>query len=276
MRSELLSLTLVTVGLAIAGLAASASAQQPPKGVWIADPRSGCRAQDPMPLPKESIQWSGACRNGLAQGRGTLQWYLEGQPTERTEGEWQAGMLTGRALTVYPDGHRHEGEYRNGMPNGRGVTTFPNGNRLDVTYVDGKASGRGILTLGDGSGKLDADFVDDQAVRGVWAWKNGNRYEGDLKNFQPDGKGKLSQKNGTSYEGDFKAGNWDGHAVVHYAVGDVYEGEWKGLYPNGRGTLHRKTGTFSGIWVEGCLSNANSDNGLWATAGKSGAECGFH
>ncbi len=258
------------------GLAASfAAAQSPPSGSWIADPRSGCRVHNPRPVPNESIQWTGGCQGGLAQGRGALQWFLQGQPTSRTEGEWQRGVLNGRALTLNPDGSRHEGEYRNGLANGRGVTTFPNGNRLDVSYVDGKANGRGVLTLGDGSGKLDADFVDDQGVSGVWEWKNGNRYQGTLKNLLPDGKGKMSQKNGTTYEGDFKAGNWEGQAVVHYAVGDVYEGAWKGLYPNGRGTLHRKSGTFSGIWTDGCLSNANSDNGLWATSGKSAAECGF-
>ena len=268
-------LTIVTFLTIAGGLCVPASAQQPPTGVWIADPKTGCRVQNVKPEPGESVRWNGGRQNGLAQGRGTLDWFKNGQPNGRTEGEWKAGILNGRALTTWPDGRRYEGEVRNGDLNGRGIMTFPNGIRVDATFRDGKMNGRGRLTGAPG-GTLDADFVDDIAVRGVWSYANGNKYEGELKDFKPNGKGKMSQKNGTSYEGDFKDGNWEGHAVVHYAVGDVYEGEWKGLYPNGRGTLHRKTGSFSGIWVEGCLSNANSDNGLWATAGKSGAECGFH
>jgi hypothetical protein len=258
--------------LSLALVANSAWAQQPG---WIVDTRSGCRVQNPHPVPNESIQWSGGCQGGLAEGRGSLQWFANGKPGSRTEGEWHAGVLNGRALTLSPDGSRYEGEYRDGVPNGRGVTTFANGNRLDATYRDGRANGRGIATLVNGS-KFDGDFVDDAIVRGIQTWPNGNRYEGEFKNFVPDGKGRMTQTNGTSYEGEFKAGNWEGQAVVRYAVGDVYQGEWRGLFPNGRGTLHRKSGnSFTGRWIEGCLSQANSDNGLWATAGKSAAECGF-
>lgn len=250
----------------------SASAQQPG---WIADGKSGCKVQNPSPVPNEAIQWSGGCLGGLAEGRGVLQWFLNGKPTDRSEGEWHGGKLSGRALTLNADGSRYEGEYRDGLQEGRGVTTLANGAHLDAVFHGGKANGRGVFVHPNGT-RMDGDFVEDDLVRGIETWPNGNRYEGAFRNFVPEGKGRVTQTNGTSYEGEFKAGIWDGPGVVHYGVGDVYEGAGRGFLPNGRGTLHSRTGnSFTGLWVEGCLSQANSDNGRWATASKSAAECGF-
>lgn len=261
------------LSLALVALAGAAAAEQT---AWIADGRTGCKVQNAHPVPNEAVQWTGGCANGYVEGRGALQWYLNGKPNGRTEGEWRAGRLNGRALTLHEDGRRHEGEYKDGQADGRGIITFANGMRLDGLYRNGKANGRGVLTAQNGI-RLEGDFVDDAIVRGIQTWPNGNRYAGAFKDYLPDGKGVMTQANGTRYEGDFKAGTWDGQALVNYAVGDVYQGAWRGLYPNGRGTLRGRSGAVStGTWVEGCLSQANSDNGKWATAGKSAAECGFN
>jgi hypothetical protein len=229
-------------------IADQAGAQQ---SNWIADARSGCRVDNPRPQPNETIQWTGSCRNGLAEGQGTLRWFASGQPGTRTEGQWRAGKLNSHAVSVRADGQRFEAEYRDGIINGHGILTMPNGDRLD------------------------AEFTGGTAVRGVWSYKNGNRYEGPLRNYKPHGKGLMTQANGVVYRGDFNDGNWDGQAIVNFANGDVYEGAWRGLMPNGRGTLHRQGRANSGIWVEGCLSPANADSGLWATVNKSAADCGF-
>jgi hypothetical protein len=42
---------------------------------WIADQKTSCKLWDPHPSPGQSIMWTGDCANGLAQGRGTLQWF---------------------------------------------------------------------------------------------------------------------------------------------------------------------------------------------------------
>ena len=51
---------------------------------WIADSKTGCKVWDPMPQQNETVSWSGSCKNGLAQGRGVLQWYADGKPTGDT------------------------------------------------------------------------------------------------------------------------------------------------------------------------------------------------
>jgi hypothetical protein len=41
-------------------------------------------------------------------------------------------------------------------------------------------------------------------------WKNGNKYEGELEDFSPDGMGKLEKADGSVYEGEFLSGKMHG------------------------------------------------------------------
>lgn len=40
----------------------------------------GCRLNNPSPKPNETATWSGACRDGYADGHGTLAWFRDGKP----------------------------------------------------------------------------------------------------------------------------------------------------------------------------------------------------
>jgi len=91
------------------------------KPVLIKDPRTGCAVWNLYPGPTDSITWSGACAKGLAQGRGTLQWFVDGKPFVRYEGEYRDGKENGRGVSSWADNARFEGEYRNGLPNGNGT-----------------------------------------------------------------------------------------------------------------------------------------------------------
>src|ERR1017187_9422766 len=48
---------------------------------WIAD-KSGCKVANPFPQPGESITWSGQCKNGVADGEGLLEWYINGNAAD--------------------------------------------------------------------------------------------------------------------------------------------------------------------------------------------------
>src|SRR5260221_11874629 len=105
-----------------------AAAQTPQPG-WIADARSGCRVWNSDPQPTESITWSGACQNGLAQGRGVVQWFQDNKPTERSEGEFRDGKNNGRGVLTSTKGDRHEAEFRDDRLNGRARRTRPKRHR---------------------------------------------------------------------------------------------------------------------------------------------------
>jgi hypothetical protein len=46
----------------------AAHGQVSPAGTFVADPNNGCKVWNTHPLPDETVSWSGACVNGLAQG----------------------------------------------------------------------------------------------------------------------------------------------------------------------------------------------------------------
>jgi hypothetical protein len=132
---------------------------------WAADPKSGCKAWNPHPQAKETISWTGACKNGLAQGTGVLQWLKDGVPYERDEGEWRDGKQEGRGLQVWPTG-RYEGQLVSGEPEGRGVLSSDSA-RYEGEFHGGRPDGVGALK--NSGGVFDG------------AWKNGCFNDGKKK-----------------------------------------------------------------------------------------------
>ena len=86
------------MAITMAALPASAPtfAQTPSLDSWIADAKTGCRIRNPAPQPRESVTWSGACPNGIAEGTGVLQWFDDDRPTDRYAGEMRDGWENGR------------------------------------------------------------------------------------------------------------------------------------------------------------------------------------
>jgi len=112
----------------------AADAQQQPR--WIADP-NGCPVWDSTPTPGESITWSGACKNGLASGSGTLVWFLNGRPNETYNGVLTDGHYTGRGKQVWPSGASYEGDYLNDRANGHGTYRTSTGEVFTGNWVKG-------------------------------------------------------------------------------------------------------------------------------------------
>ena len=261
------------VMLALASVAPVAAQQQAPAR-WTADPSTGCKVWNPYPQPRETVSWDGPCKGGIANGPGVAQWLQDGKLLGRIEAEHRNGRAEGRGLSFDKDGNRTEGEFVGGELNGRGIYTDAKGSRIMGNFVAGKMQGRGVVTLADGS-KFDVDFEDGAAVRGIATYAGGNRYEGELKDFNWHGKGKVLFKNGVVYEGSFVEGRMEGYGTLIYTNGNRYDGEWRDNLPNGRGNSRIGGSANSGTWINGCLSQANSDRGKWATMITSAAACGF-
>jgi len=112
-------------------------------GSWLLDTDLGCRMWDWHPAPEDKAEWSGACRAGQPEGRGTAQWYEHGRPIDRFAGTYRNGKRLGEGHYVWNEGVRYDGSYANDVPNGKGVF------KLDGDTFAGEWKA-GCLVRGDG------------------------------------------------------------------------------------------------------------------------------
>jgi hypothetical protein len=165
----------------------------------------GCKVWDSNPAPGETVSWSGACKDGFADGPGIRKWTLSGdRPGSTTEGTFTAGKLEGQGVAKYAGG-KYEGAFRADSPNGKGVFTSADGTVYTGDFVDGLRSGKGVTVFPDGKryeGEFESNYWNG---KGVLTWPNGDRYEGDFLRGSQTGKGVLITA-GIRREGDFLDG----------------------------------------------------------------------
>ena len=105
--------------LCLASAAVAAEADHA-EGNWLTDPSSDCRVWNPSPEENETVSWSGACREGLAEGYGVVQWFQDNQQIERYEGDLRRGIQNGSGVLIR-GGQRYEGQFRDGKAHGSDV-----------------------------------------------------------------------------------------------------------------------------------------------------------
>lgn len=270
---RMLGAAIMLIGAAVAcGARADTPAKNPG---WLTDLQTHCRVWDSDVQPEESVHWQGACRNGVAEGPGVIQW-TSSKISQTMEGTLRAGRMEGRGFSVFSNGNRVEAEFHDGMLEGLCVITTADGTKTTMHYHENTPVGRVQVVWTTGA-KLDGDFDANQQLHGTRTWPDGSTYEGDLKNYLADGKGAFIRADGLRYKGDFVAGKMEGEGEMLFSDGGLYQGSFHDDKPNGRGTMRAANGQiYRGAWVDGCLSQANSDNGTWAASGRSAASCGFN
>jgi hypothetical protein len=107
--------------------------------------QKGCKVANPSPKPNESVQWSGECVDGYAEGKGLLQWYVDGTVSTRYEGTLQHGLLSGEGKLVMPNGASYEGHWLAGKQEGQGVQVMPDGSRYEGQWKNGQPHGHGMF-----------------------------------------------------------------------------------------------------------------------------------
>ncbi len=112
--------------------------------------QQGCKVANPHPKPGESVEWSGQCLEGYADGQGTLQWFVNGSPGTRYEGTLHGGLIAGHGKLTMPDGASYDGSWLAGKPDGRGIQSMPDGTRYEGEWKDGQPDGRGTMRTADG------------------------------------------------------------------------------------------------------------------------------
>lgn len=128
-------------------LSAAAMATVPAcAGTWVMDAVSRCQVWNPNPQLDESVNWSGSCTKGRAEGRGVAQWFKGTLKYETDEGEWHDGRQVNAGKQSWSNG-RYDGELADSEPNGHGVLTVQK-LRYEGEFHDGRPNGFGTLTAG--------------------------------------------------------------------------------------------------------------------------------
>jgi hypothetical protein len=123
-------------------------------GEW-AIASDGCKVWNPHPTLGETIRWTGACKEGLVEGMGTLEWQRGGKAYERDEGQWRGGRQISGSQ-IWPSG-KYDGQFADSLPNGHGVLIFGDA-RYEGQFLDGKPNGKG--TLISASGSFEGNWTD--------------------------------------------------------------------------------------------------------------------
>src|SRR6478752_1386498 len=145
-------------------------------GQWLKD--GDCSLYGAGASPGDTVQWTGACIAGYAEGLGTATFAHEGQTQSFTANFVHGVIPDGHVITRWGQGWSYDGETIGGRFNGPGILN------------DGKMTGFGVLLRA-----------------------NGERYAGDWKDDKPNGSGEFRHADGSFLSGEFVDGKLE-KAVV--------------------------------------------------------------
>ncbi len=128
-----------------------------------------CKVLNQNPQPNETATWNGDCVNGFANGKGTLQWYENGEKTDVFMGNFRQGERHGKGKVTSTNGESYEGDWLNGQKHGKGKYIWANGSSYIGDYQEGERSGFGKLTL----------IKEDSGLKD-WVQHDLGRWQGDV------------------------------------------------------------------------------------------------
>ena len=100
----------------------------------------------------ETVTWTEACAEGLAQGTGTLTEVWDGGKKRKEQtGSIVAGKALGRWVYRDHDGAVSEGSYKEGMRHGQWVERLADGGVQEGPYEAGKRQGKWVLRFASGT-----------------------------------------------------------------------------------------------------------------------------
>lgn len=208
------------------------------------------KAQPLVALSNGAVYFGDTDTNLVPQGLGLR---LEADLT-LLEGNWNAGLLHGKGLQIYPNGDYYEGCFAHGEIAGKGKFVHIGGAAYEGDWKDSRQHGYGIEHWVDGS-TYEGDFVTGKKQGfGRFHWFDKSTYEGYLVNNQLEGHGKYVWNDGKSYEGHWSANQMTGKGVFLWSDGKRYEGEFLDGRKSGYGELIRREGKrCAGFWHCGKL-----------------------
>ena len=178
-------LTMIALACAIAAPAAAAPKDPGKPDMygndphWVKDVLYKCVIYTSRPDPKAFVRWYGKCVNGVAEGQGSMVWYVNNRYAAKYEGPVVKGARHGRGTYWAASGDRFTVEWVFGIPHGAGTWVYADGSRLEARFYDGEA--RGFVTYamadggyysGDANGAGEIRYQDGRKVQAKMAFAN--------------------------------------------------------------------------------------------------------
>ena len=191
----------------------------------------GCQVVSTSDKPY-STSWDGQCSNGLANGRGTVIWSLDGNEYSRVTGNYVDGQVDGPVHITRTDGLRVDAIFANGEPT-RAVIHYRDGGTYDGELFDYKPNGQGVMRYSNGNDYTGSWQAGKKSGRGVMHFSNGAKYEGEFSRDEFNGQGVMIYADGGVYDGNWLAGKRSGHGTLRSPNGKIYNGEFSDGNPTG-------------------------------------------
>ena len=124
---------------------------------------SGCKIYNPQPKENETVEWSGKCVNGYADGSGKLEWFINMELIEVYEGAMSEGWASGEGTLISKDGYRYTGSWKKSTQSGFGIAETLDGYRYKGNWKNGKQHGWGTLIQPNGE-SISGEWVEGELV----------------------------------------------------------------------------------------------------------------
>jgi hypothetical protein len=163
---------------------------------WIKASNTNCLIWNFCPRESETVTWSGAVVDGKAQGTGVLQWFTNGTPTTRYEGEMKSGFEDGHGIEFYFSLYSTEGIFKKGRLISKTITHRNSGNVYTGEHTDSVPNGQGEELMRGGVRYIGEFKMHRFDGTGVMIWPDGSRLNGNWKDSQLAGIGTFTGTNG--------------------------------------------------------------------------------
>ena len=120
--------------------------------------------------------------------------------------------------------------------------------------INNITKGKDMTYNNDQNTKIDEEIINGDKIeeKCVVSDKDGNRYEGRMKNGKYEGKGIMYYGDKSKYEGCWKNGKYEGEGTMYYGDNARYEGFWKNGKKDGKGIMYYSDGArYEGEWKNG-------------------------
>ena len=187
------------------------------EGCWMEiSNHPGCYLWNPEPRDGATLNWSGECSDGIAEGRGEGRWqWSDGSGIET--GSFQGGRREGFHVVNWSNGDRFEGAYLNDDRHGTWTFFWENGTRDVGSFVNGEKHGNWLESYDEG-GQGEGSYVNGER-HGAWTF------------YYPEGR--RSGNVGPYFRevGPYVNGEPHGTFTGYDAAGNVV---WTARFENGR------------------------------------------